>query len=59
MLGIKDFSIALAYLLCILSAAACVVYGIVNWNREAETEQAQIQEEGSWEQEEKKIDENL
>ena len=32
MLGIPDPQIWLVYLLCILSAALCVVYGIINWN---------------------------
>ena len=31
--GISDFSISLAYLLCILSTILCVVYGIINWNK--------------------------
>ena len=33
MFGIEDPRIWLAYLLCILSAALCVVYGLINWNR--------------------------
>jgi len=33
MLGLGDFSIFSAYVLCILSAIACVVYGAVNWNK--------------------------
>lgn len=36
MLGMGDFSIFAAYALCILSAIACVVYGIVNWNKGGE-----------------------
>ncbi len=49
MLGIPDVSIWLAYLLSILSAAACITYGLVNWNKGAENEQTQIQEEVKWE----------
>jgi|APSaa5957512622_1039677.scaffolds.fasta_scaffold135560_2 hypothetical protein len=37
-LGLGDFSIFAAYALCILSAIACVVYGIINWNKGADTE---------------------
>jgi len=32
MFGIPDPQIWLAYLLSIISAVLCVVYGIVNWN---------------------------
>ena len=42
MLGIPDFGIIAAYLLCILSTVACVVYGIVNWNKGGEDEGADI-----------------
>lgn len=49
MLGIPDASIWLAYILCILSAGACVAYGLVNWNKGAENESNQIQEEAKWE----------
>jgi hypothetical protein len=33
MFGIQDKFVWLAYVLCILSALLCVVYGLVNWNR--------------------------
>lgn len=33
MLGIDDPLIWSAYLLCLLSALLCVVYGVVNWNK--------------------------
>lgn len=45
MFGIPDASIWLAYILCILSAGACVAYGLVNWNKGAESERIQLQEE--------------
>lgn len=32
-LGIQDTAVGLAFVLSLLSAAACVVYGIVNWNK--------------------------
>jgi hypothetical protein len=48
MLGIPDLWISCAYLLCILSAVLCVVYGVYNWNRGNENETQQIQEEGAW-----------
>lgn len=33
MLGIQDRYTALAYVLCILSALLCVLYGIACWNK--------------------------
>lgn len=59
MLGINDPWILLVYLLCFLSAVACVVYGLVNWNKGAENESAEMKEETKWEQEETQIEENL
>jgi hypothetical protein len=59
MLGIPDIGIWGAYLLCLLSAVLCVVYGAVNWNRGMEDEARQIDEEKKWEAEEKKLDEDL
>ena len=32
-LGIEDPSIWGVYLLCILSAAFCLIYGMINWNK--------------------------
>lgn len=32
MLGIASSELAWAYLLCILAALVCVVYGLVKWN---------------------------
>jgi hypothetical protein len=59
MLGIPDISIWGAYLLCVLSAVACVVYGLVNWNRGGENESRQIDEESRWQEQEKQVEENL
>ena len=56
MLGIPDFWIWGAYLLCILSAAACVAYGLFNWNRGGENEDEQIAEESQWEEAEAKVE---
>ncbi|WP_051694326.1 symporter small accessory protein [Desulfohalovibrio reitneri] len=32
MLGFAGLDVALAYWLCLVSAAVCVVYGVVHWN---------------------------
>ena len=58
-LGIPDFWIWSVYLLCVLSAAACVIYGVANWNRGLDKEPEQVSEEARWEEEEKKVEENL
>ncbi|MEA4894142.1 MAG: hypothetical protein VB064_02655 [Oscillospiraceae bacterium] len=38
MLGLTDVSICLAYLLSVGSAIFCVVYGVLNWNRDGSDE---------------------
>lgn len=51
MLGLSGAGVAAAYSLSILSAAVCVVYGVINWNRPEEAEvKAEIAEEAAWEQ---------
>lgn len=56
MLGIEDKGVVAAYLLCILSAILCVVYGLINWNRGEETVEP---DDVKWAVEEKKVDEEL
>lgn len=57
MLGIDDPWILGVYLLCIASTLLCVIYGLINWNRGAETEKNEIAEEMAWESEEEKMQE--
>lgn len=40
-----DVSIFLAYILCIAAAVACVVYGIVNWNKGAEPDEEDLKKD--------------
>lgn len=55
MLGLGDWGVSLAYMLTLGSAALCVAYGIVNWNKPcAEEEAREIAEEEAWEKEEAK-----
>ena len=54
-LGIDDPWIWGVYLLCIISALLCVIYGIVNWNREGELEASEIKEEAAWEANEEEM----
>jgi len=49
-LGIQDIWVWLAYILCILSTALCVVYGLVNWNK---GEEPMKPEDTAWAKEEK------
>ncbi len=56
MLGIEDGWVVLAYVLCVLSSALCVVYGAVNWNR---GEEPVTQEDVEWAREEKEEEEVL
>ena len=58
-LGIPDFWIWSAFLLCIASALACVIYGLINWNKGSNIEKNQIDEEARWEEKEKEVVEKL
>ena len=56
MLGIKDPWIIAAFLMIFFSVAACIVYGLINWNKGAENEVLEIKEETNWEEEDTKTD---
>jgi len=56
MLGIEDKWVALAYILCVLSALLCIVYGAINWNKGVSELGP---EDIEWAQEEKKVEEEL
>ena len=57
LLGIDDPIIVLVYLLCIFSALLCVIYGLVYWNKEGESEEEEISEEIAWETKEDEMSE--
>ncbi|MGE4283083.1 MAG: symporter small accessory protein [Clostridia bacterium] len=59
MLGINDVGILSAYLLCIISAIVCLMYGIYNWNKGQEEEPVEILEEIQWEKAEHEIEDVL
>ncbi len=59
MLGFTDGWITLVYVLCILSALLCAVYGILNWNKGTDKEAAQILEAAGWEKNESEIEKDL
>ena len=56
-LGIDDPWIWGVYLLSIFSALLCVIYGIVNWNKEGELEALEVKEEAAWETSEEEMQE--
>ena len=56
MLGIDDPWVLAAYLLCLASAALCVIYGLLTWNRGEEPVE---QEDIHWAAEEKRAEEEL
>ena len=56
-IGIDDPWIWGVYLLCILSSLLCVIYGMVNWNREGELEALEMKEEAAWEESEEEMQE--
>ena len=58
MLGLGDFSIFAAFVLCILSAIACVVYGTANWNKGDQSAKEKKLEE-KWDKTEKDMAEKL
>lgn len=58
-LGIKDFTVFLAYTLTILSTILCVVYGVMNWNKEGDVSDKEYEEEKNWTKEELEINEEL
>lgn len=58
MFGISDPAIWLGYLLTFLSLIACIVYGIVNWNKGTATP-PEIEKDLQWEQKDDEIKEML
>ncbi len=45
MLGLGDFSIFAVYVLCVLSALTCVIYGIFTWNKGADKDEPEVEKE--------------
>lgn len=55
MFGIDDPAIYLGYLMAILSLIACIVYGIINWNKGMEDDLTEIEKDLKWENKEEKL----
>ena len=56
MMGIESTAVWLAYLLSIVSALGCVIYGLVTWNRGASEVK---QEDRDWLEKEEAIEEEI
>ncbi|MBL7215540.1 MAG: hypothetical protein ISS71_07660 [Phycisphaerae bacterium] len=56
MLGIEDKGVMAAYLLCIVSAILCVVYGLINWSRGDDSVEP---DDVKWAIEEQKVEDKI
>ena len=45
MLGIDDPGIYMGYILTIIGVIACIIYGVINWNKGMETDIDEIQKD--------------
>ena len=59
MFGFEGTGVLLAYILTILSAILCVVYGMMNWNKSGENEGKEVAEEVKWEKKDSKVKNKL
>jgi hypothetical protein len=59
MLGLQGFWVPLGYILTILSAILCVVYGIVMWNKEGAIDKKEMAEEKKWQKDEVELETKL
>lgn len=58
-LGLQDPWVAVAFLLCVLSAGLCVVWGLVRWNKEPRFGEEPETEVRKWAEEEDRVEEEL
>ena len=58
MFGIEDPWVALAYILCILSALLCLIWGGLKWNKDDSTPEPE-DEIRHWAEEEDRVEEEL
>ncbi len=58
MLGIEDPWVVTAFILCILSALLCLVWGIIKWNQD-DPESEPEEEIRKWAEEEDRVEEEL
>jgi hypothetical protein len=58
MLGIEDPWVAAAYILCIISALLCVVWGVMRWNKDDSSPEPD-EEIKHWAEEEDRVEDEL
>lgn len=58
MLGLDSPGVYWAYIASIISAIACVVYGIINWNKGHINEKEELKSK-EWEEHEKDINDTM
>jgi len=58
MLGIEDQWVSIAYILCIVSALLCLVWGIIKWNKD-DPESESEEEIRQWAEEEDRVEKEL
>ncbi len=58
-LGFADPWITLAFLLCLGSAALCVIYGYLNWNSGGDAPEKPSPEDEAWIHEEEELEDEL
>ena len=58
MLGIEDKWVSIAYILCIVSALLCLVWGIIKWNKD-DPESESEEDVRKWAEEEDRVEEDL
>ena len=58
MLGIEDPWVVAPYILCILSALLCVVWGAIKWNKDDDVQEPE-EEIKSWAQEDGRVEEEF
>ncbi len=58
MLGIEDKWVSIAYILCIVSALLCLVWGIIKWNKD-DPESESEEDVRKWAEEEDRVEEEL
>ena len=58
MLGLEGIAVPLGFILTILSALLCVVYGLLNWNKGYVTEE-ELMKEKTWKATNAKVESSL
>ncbi|WP_265822332.1 symporter small accessory protein [Geovibrio ferrireducens] len=59
MLGLSGWAVPLGFILMLLSAVLCIIYGIINWNKGYIMTDEEFIQEQAWAEEERKVEETL